>query len=248
MSNKYNFLMKSIFTDKDVRESCASDEEARTALKELLEDHRIEQLKKGMYATVDPMYDDVFASAEEIGSALQERIYCAYHTAMAFYGLATQVYFIVQMASPDGASKCTVNETEYWTYGNPHMDGVVEVLRHSAVVRVTDLERTVVDCMDRVDLAGGMEELRMALRGISFCNEEKLLKYLQMYNKKILYKKAGFLFSRIKPVYLSQHFYDVCKEHMSSRRDDIRGFKGAPYRDGEWNEEWRVYAANEFCC
>ncbi len=248
MADRYPFIKKSIFTDKDVRDYYASDDEAAAAIKELLEDHRIEELKKGLYATVDPLWNDLCASENEIGAALQEGIYCAYHTAMEFYGLATQVYFIVQMASPKGSSKCTVNDTEYWIYRNSHAEGIVEVMRHSTVARVTDLERTVVDCMDRMDLAGGIEELRMALRDIQFCNEEKLLKYLQMYDKKILYKKAGFLFSRIKPLYLSQHFYDVCKEHMSSRKDDIRYSKGAPYRTDEWNKEWRIYASKEYFC
>ncbi|MCD8295430.1 MAG: hypothetical protein LUE27_09350 [Clostridia bacterium] len=246
MSNAYPFLEKSIFTTEDVRASYSSDEETCEAIKELLEGHRIEELKKGLYATVDLMHDDVFASDNEIGAALQEDAYCAYHTAMEFYGLATQVYFVVQMASPKKSFKCTVNDTEYWMYRNTHTEGVVEIMHNSAVVRVTDLERTIVDCIDKYNVAGGMEEVSRALRRIRFCNEEKLLKYLRMYNKKILYKKAGFLFSRIKPRYLSQKFYDACKEHISTRKDDIRYIKGVPYYPDEWNEEWRIYASPEY--
>ncbi|MCD8295062.1 MAG: hypothetical protein LUE27_07470 [Clostridia bacterium] len=250
MAFAYNFLEKSIFTTEDVREFFPSDEEASVAIRELLEDHIIEELKKGLYATVNILNDDIFASPEEIGTAVLEGAYCAYHTAMEFYGLATQMYFAVQMASPKNSYSCSVHDTTYKTYRNTHTEGIIEVMTNSAPVRVTDLERTIVDCIDKYDLAGGIEEVSLALKAITFCNEEKLIKYLLDYNKKVLYKKAGFLFSKIKPSYLSQHFYDVCKKHMSSRRDDIRFCKKVAVKhdpDAEWNEEWRIYSSAEYC-
>lgn len=60
-------------------------------------------------------------------------------------------------------------------------------------VRVTDLERTVIDCCDRIERAGGIEELLHCMEGISLFDESKLEKYLALYNKAFLYQKVGFI-------------------------------------------------------
>lgn len=41
-------------------------------------------------------------------------------------------------------------------------------------VRITDLERTVIDCCDRIERAGGIEELLHCMEGISLLDEPKL--------------------------------------------------------------------------
>ncbi len=242
MADRYPFIKKSIFTDKDVRDYYASDDEAAAAIRELLEDHRIEELKEGLYATVDPFTDDIFANVYEIATALDEGAYCAYHTALEFYGLAQQVMFEVQCASSRN-SEAEIDDVTYRTFRNSYSEGVVELKNYAAPVRITDLERTIVDCIDRYNTAGGIEEVANALRMISFCNEDKLLRYLRGYNKKILYKKTGFLFSRIKPKYLSQSFYDECKSHITSHKDDMRINNVAPFM---YDDEWRIYTTIEF--
>ncbi|MCD8307526.1 MAG: hypothetical protein LUD51_04810 [Clostridia bacterium] len=242
MARIYTFLEKSIFTADDVKDCFASDEEATAAVMELLEDHRIEELKEGMYATVDPFTDDIFANVYEIATALNKSAYCAYHTALEFYGLAQQIMFEVHCIAPRN-SEFEIGDVTYRTFRNSYSEGVVELKNYAAPVRITDLERTVVDCIDRYNTAGGIEEVANALRMVSFCNEDKLLKYLKGYNKKILYKKAGFLFARIRPAYLSQRFYDECKSHITSHRDDIRINKVAPFI---YDDEWKIYATIEF--
>lgn len=94
-------------------------------------------------------------------------------------------------------------------------------LEQNAEIVVTDLERTVVDCIDRIDLAGGLEELVTALNGITHLDEQALLSYLKEYNKKFVYKKAGFLLSLLKKDLLSQNFFDICKQNCSIKLEDI---------------------------
>ena len=65
-------------------------------------------------------------------------------------------------------------------------------------VHVTDLERTVIDCCDRIERAGGIEELLHCMEGISLLDEPKLEKYLALYNKAFLYQKVGFILEHSK--------------------------------------------------
>ncbi|MDR0988136.1 MAG: hypothetical protein LBM06_01555, partial [Prevotellaceae bacterium] len=43
------------------------------------------------------------------------------------------------------------------------------------LVKVTDLERTVIDCLDYIDRAGGLEELVACLTLITYLKEDKLM-------------------------------------------------------------------------
>ena len=91
-----------------------------------------------------------------------------------------------------------------------------------------------VDCIDRIDLAGGLEELVTALNGITHLDEQALLSYLKEYNKKFVYKKAGFLLSLLKKDLLSQNFFDICKQNCSIKLEDISENKKMPRKTDKY--------------
>lgn len=86
-------------------------------------------------------------------------------------------------------------------------------------VRVMDQERAVVDYVNDFDHIGGIEELLRGLELITFLSEERLLKYLELYNKAVLYQKTGYILEHLKNgLELSDEFFDVCiqkKEKVS---------------------------------
>lgn len=79
-------------------------------------------------------------------------------------------------------------------------------------VRVTDLERTFVDCCDKINRAGGAEELLHCCEGLHKLNEIKIMKYLDLYGKAFLYQKVGFLLERIqKQINISTETIELCR-------------------------------------
>lgn len=68
------------------------------------------------------------------------------------------------------------------------------VLEPGRVVKVADLERTFIDCVDRPGLCGGLEEI---LRGFKRrqveLNPDRLLRYLMRLHEPALTKRVGFL-------------------------------------------------------
>jgi predicted transcriptional regulator of viral defense system len=113
--------------------------------------------------------------------------------------------------------------------------GGITHLEQNAQIMVTDLERTVVDCLDRIDLAGGLEELVHAINGITYLNERAVLDYLKEYDKKFLYKKAGFLLSLLKKDLFSSLFFETCKKRCSTKIEDISENKKLPRKiDKDW--------------
>lgn len=234
-------MSRTIFHIRDIADEFASERSAQARVKKLIEDGRVSKIKNGLYATVNPITGDIFANRFEIASALFDSACVAYHSALEFHGLGNQVYSEVYVFADDRNIPFEYGGLEY-KFFLPKIKGGISCLEHNAPIVVTNLERTLVDCLDRIDLAGGVEELVTAINGITYLNEELLTACLKEYNKKVLYKKTGFLLSLFKGDLLSQSFFELCKTNLSSRIDDISENKMLPRRtDKEWGI---VYPAN----
>ncbi len=240
---EYSFLNKALITVEEIKEEFSSEAALFAALKRLTERGEIVKLKSGLYARVNPLTGDIFADRYEIGTALRKEGYIAYHSALEYYGLSTQVFNDVHIIAPSLYSPVTIEGLEYISFTNGYSEGVAETF-NNAPVRVTEPERTVIDCIDRPVTSGGIEEVFYALCTIRYLDEEKLLKHLKGYGKKVLYKKTGYLFSLIKPDCLSDRFYQICQENMSQRTDDIRENSAEAYI---YNNEWKIYAPKQIC-
>ena len=236
---KYEFINNAIFNIESIKKYFNSDQAMYSALNRLIEKGEIKKLKSGLYATINPLTQDIYVNRFEIATALHNNSYVAYHSAIEYYGLANQVYSDVHMITPTQYSSVIIEGLEYQSYTSKYNDGIMDTFIN-APIKITDLERTILDIIDRIDLAGGIEEVYTALGTVSYLNEEKLLKYLKGFNKKLLYKKAGYFFSRLKPRYLSNDFYEECKRNISHRRDDI--CKDKRFEKYEYSKEWEVYA------
>ena len=225
-----------LFRTQDILENFTSVRSMQAKLKSLIGIGRIAKIKNGLYATVNPLTGDIFASRFEIASALFENACVAYHSALEFHGLSNQMFSEVQVFIDKRNMPFEYNGLEYKFFSYNAKGGILRLEQNAKIV-VTDLERTIVDCIDRIDLAGGLEELVMALNGITHLDEQSLLTYLKEYNKKFIYKKAGFLFSLLKKDLLSQHFFDICKQNCSIKLEDISENKKMPRKTDKY---WKL--------
>ena len=75
------------------------------------------------------------------------------------------------------------------------------------------MERTILDCIDQPDLAGGLEELVYNLELMGTVDEDRLLRYLPLYGKSVIYQKTGFILSLFKErMGLGREFFQTCGE------------------------------------
>jgi len=78
--------------------------------------------------------------------------------------------------------------------------------REALEVRVTSLERTLVDVLDRPSLAGGMEEVWRSLAALPAVDPVALLDYVRVLNNKTVAARVGYF--------------------LESRRDELAGPPG----------------------
>ncbi len=86
-----------MFRTQDILENFTSVRRMQAKLKTLIDVGRIAKIKNGLYATVNPLTDGVFANRFEIASALFENACIAYRSALEFHGLGNQMFSEVQV-------------------------------------------------------------------------------------------------------------------------------------------------------
>lgn len=172
----------------------------------------IARVRKNVYLPTNPGDGYVDENKFEIGCNAVPDAYISYHSAMEYYGWQNQVFNRIYLSAPRRFRPFEFDFVEYMYAPDKFREGIV-CPHPDKKVYVTDTERTIIDCADRLDLAGGYEEYVYNLDFVGEADEEKLLHYLSLYGKQALYQRAGFILSLFKEkMKLSDRFFKICKE------------------------------------
>ncbi len=174
----------------------------------------VRMVRRNLYLVINPATDMPFADKYELSSYVTPSSYVGWHTALEFHGLAHQSFYNSFVGSERRFTSFHFEEIDYEYCASPfeasEQLGIIRPLGNP-YVRVTDLERTIVDCCDRIDRAGGPEELLHCLEGASLLDENKLAKYLALYDKAFLYQKVGFILEQGKGFHhINDEFVSMC--------------------------------------
>lgn len=170
-------------------------------------------IRRNLHCMNDIVSGNPLADKYEIASHISMSSYVAYHTALEFHGFAHQTFYSSYVISKSRFRNFEFDGCEYqWCSDTIGCWGVFNPIGNEKV-RVTDIERTLADCIDRIDRAGGIEELLHCIESIVLINEEKMAKYLELYGKAFLYQKTGYLLERVKErAHISDTFIEMCRE------------------------------------
>ncbi len=195
------------------------------------------KVRRNLYGVTNPATGHILADWSEIGSSITPSSYISYHSALEYYGLANQMFYDVYVSSESRFNDFEFDGRTYRYCGSGSEKGITTPLM-SGNVKVTTLERTVIDCIDRIDRSGGTEELLQSIRSVQYLDENRLLEILEDYNKATLYKKTGFVLEHYGDrLRLSKDFFDCCRE-----KDNV-GSKLLASSEActKFDSKWRIY-------
>lgn len=128
-----------------------------------------------------------------------------YHTALEIYDLAyTHFNELVYLTEIPGRG-FTFQNQYYRPICQPKIlinkkqieYGIATIKRNGITVKVTDLERTIVDVLDRPDLSGGWEEVMRSLDHLVNFNTQKIIDYALLLNKASIAAKLGYFLEQL---------------------------------------------------
>ena len=105
----------------------------------------------------------------------------------------------------------------------------------SGAKRITNRERTLVDCVKDMDKIAGIEEVIQDIGSMKRMQEKRVMKYLDLLSNQFLNQKKKYLLSKHKKqMGLSDEFFDTCKSQIGkSKRYLTKDMSGGRYVD-EW--------------
>jgi predicted transcriptional regulator of viral defense system len=124
----------------------------------------------------------------------------AYHTALEAHGKAHSVFERFHFLTSTRAKPLTFRSYRFESVRQPtalrrkHKEGFgVETLERSGMTfRVTTLERSLVDVLDRPALGGGWEEIWRSLESVEFFDLGKIVEYALLLKNATTVAKVGY--------------------------------------------------------
>lgn len=201
------FATRPVFTYEEFAELLATGEERspRTA-DSLLAYHtrmgHLLRIRRGLYASVPPGANPETCPVDPylVAAKMSDDVVLAYHTALEFHGKAYSVhhrffYLTHRVSRPltfRGHNFRGVPFPKALRDKQQEFFGVQEVDRGGLGVRVTGLERTLVDALDRPELSGGWEEVWRSLELVEFFDLDRVVDYALFLENATTAAKVGF--------------------------------------------------------
>jgi len=164
-------------------------------------------IRRGLYAVIpsgaDP--DSYPVDPFLIAARLTADVVLSHHTALEVHGYAYSIRehltYLASRPVPPVIFRshvfCGVKLPQALCRAGKEDFGVITVDRAGLEVRVTCLERTLVDVLDRPDLSGSWEEIWRSLEAVEFFDLDKVVAYALLLGNATTIAKVGF--------YLEQH-------------------------------------------
>ena len=229
-------VLPKLITKKEVIDNFENEKKYSNWIALKLKSKTYKKVRSNLYALIDPSTNDIYSTKFEIASKISDSSFVCYHSALEYYGIANQVFSNVLVGSLTKFNSFVFNDNEFICKHVKDIKFVNNIVNEG--IRVSSLEKTIIDCVDNIDLAGGIEEVLNALEQIKYVNENKLLEILEDINKMFLYQKIGFLFELYNnQLDLSNEFFAECKSHTSKK---VNYFMQYEFKDTELNEKWNL--------
>ena len=214
---------------------------------------RILPVRRGLYAVV-PFGSSPDTSPVDLyllASKMTKDAVLGYHTALEFHGKAYSVYNRIHYLSTQRSLPVKFRSYEIRRVSVPQpliakgkeMFGVSRHKRSGGELRVSNLERTLVDVLDRPELAGSWEEIWRSLKSVEFFDIEQIVEYVLLLDNATIAAKVGFFLEQHKePLMVDDvHLQPLRKLRPRQPHYLMRGKR----KGGRWVKEWNLMVPDE---
>ncbi len=224
------------FSLSDANKIIGNPPAAKKYLSQMVKSGYINKIRKDLYTCYDFVLNEDCANRFQIASNINQNSYISYHSAFEFYGFYNQMYYEMQVSSNKRFTHFEYDGYSYKCYLN-NIDIQIDTIQ---CVKVTSIERTIVDSINMLGKVMDIEELIKCLDLIHLVDEKKILEVLNSYNKEVLYRKVGYILLYYKNEFkLSESFFDTCilKGDISNRGSLVNNDKN----NLVFNSKWGLY-------
>ena len=239
MKHYEQLLRMGCFTWDELCELAGSQSAANSLAHSYAKKGYVQSVRRGLYVAVNLADGEPAVSPYRIASKLTRSACVSRHAAFAYHGCANQVSNRIEVSSAVPFAPFEFNGTEYVYLSTRLARDTLGVVEQPDGVRVTDMERTVLDNIGNFEKIMGFEELLRCLELVPMLHEDKLLSYLKTLDKQVLYQKTGYLLEQLRTLWgLSDDFFAECAANIGKSKRYL--FTPTNMDDMEYNRTWQL--------
>jgi len=235
------FVQQGVFTlDEAEQKLGTTRHNLKVLIHHLSKSGTIGNIRRGLYYVIPIGHNVEFTpNPMVIASKLATPYYLGYHTALELHGAAYSAFHRVYVVTNE-----TFKPFEFKgiTYARVKpLDNNLEIgvgcrKVEGNCVFLSDRERTLIDGIDRLLYAGGIEEYLKSVFLFPYVDAERVYKYLLALNRKVLFAKVGWVLSLFRDKWrIDTTLLRRLKTHLSKRTVYLAGKRKASKFQREWN-------------
>lgn len=205
---------KPVFDMQFVESLTGNLKTAYSAINRFIKKGYVIKVKNNIYSPIDLSTGHILANKYQIACALREDAYLSYHSALEYHGLSNQVFNEIYVSSKSRFNHFEFQGVQY-KYVAPKINIGVVYASNIENIRLTDIERTIIDSIYQINKITGYEELINAIEIAHHLDENKLYAYLKVYNIQSLYQKTGYILEKYQSKFgFTKQFFEKCKSEV----------------------------------
>lgn len=214
-----------IFTKEDVKKF------SYKALQTLTDSGYINVLEKGKYCRHN------FSDENVIGGFLVKNGGVAYWTAMHYHGLTEQIPNVIYVQTTQAKPNKTIFGVQYKfiKVKESKLVGFKTIGYGNHQFRITDVEKTIVDCFDLPQYGGGYAEIIKGFNRAKM-SAQKTTKYCKAINNVAVIKRLAYLCELLEKPKM-EYFIRYAE---SVRNEKYNLFESDGEKHGKTNRRWRL--------
>lgn len=226
-----------VFSFNDALNIIGNVATTKSYLSRMCHEGMIKRIKRDYYSVIDLYTKSDMASRYVIASNITDSSFVSYHSAFEFYGFYNQTYTEVQISTLKKFSDFVYEDYLYHSI----MSNCTKQIDKIQGVRVTSIERTIVDSINMLGKVMDVEELVKCIDFVRYVNVDKIKEMLLEYDKDLLYRKVGYVLSFFKDeLNLSDEVFSFCLEHSNVKNFGV--LSSGEVRKLEFISAWGLYA------
>lgn len=226
-----------VFSISDVEKLTENRKTAYSLIYRLMNKGLVKKIRNNMYSCVNPITGEVIADKFQIACASSDSAYISHYSAFEYYTLTNKEYLEVYVSSTSRFRDYEFEGIKYKYIASKSQLGVVTP-KKSEMIRVTNIEKTIVDGIKEIDR---LLELKLLVEYISKIDEldsSKIITYLDDYRVQSLFQKTGFILEYFPTnIQLPSKFFEYCKGQIGK---STRYLNNDAKTNGEYIKEWKL--------
>ncbi|MCL2463861.1 MAG: hypothetical protein FWF28_02165 [Micrococcales bacterium] len=232
-----------VFTADDFRRAFPASRTNRNLLNRAVTNGHVDRPKRGLYVSRVGAYSRSSASPFDVAlKAADDAVFC-FTSALQLHGVLHNVAFLTQFYTARKVAPFDYADQEYRPIRLPSSQAIAALGLFTPTghrYQVTTREQTLVDCLDRVSLAGGPENTLRSIAGFRHLDVDAVVEIAERCSSASLQARLGWVLEAMAA------YWGVAGDVLAALAGSLTGGPyyfppAAELKNPSWVNRWKLY-------